>query len=215
MKTNVFPAILLAAAVIFSGGQAHAQPVAIVEDAQGEGVPVQIMELLEEGAVIELPGGTSIVLGYLGSCLREHIAGGKATIGTDQSEVTGGEVTRETVQCQSASASPTSQSGEAGALIFRGGTDSPDFPPNISDINPAFLLDGVTEGTLVIERIDREEAARELAGPGPLFDMLDQAEPLSRGGHYRAHLGDRETEFKIDRYAGLTTVPALERLVRF
>jgi hypothetical protein len=215
MKTNIFSSLLIVTTVIFASDQALAQPVAIVEDAQGEGVPVQIMELLEEGAVIELPKGTSIVLGYLGSCLREHIAGGKATVGADQSEVTGGEVTRETIQCQSASASPTSQSGEAGALIFRGGPESPDFPPKISDINPAFLLDGVTEGTLIIERIDREEAVRELAGPGPLFDTLDQADPLSRGGHYRAHLGDRETEFKIDRYAGLTTVPALERLVRF
>ena len=215
MKTSLFPALLLAATVGFAGGLAYAQPVAIVEDAQGEGVPVQIMELLEEGAVIELPKGASVVLGYLGSCLREHIAGGKAIVGADQSEVTGGEVTRETVQCQSAMASPVSQSGEAGALIFRGGPEGPDFPPKISDINPAFLLDGVTEGTLVIERIDREEAARQLAGPGPLFDMLGQAEPLSRGGHYRVRLGDRETEFKIDRYAGLTTVPALERLVRF
>ena len=215
MKTNIFPALLLAATVLFAGGQANAQPVAIVEDAQGESVPVQLMELLEEGAVIDLPDGASIVLGYLGSCLREHIAGGKVTVGADQSKVTGGEVTRETVHCQSASASPTSQSGEAGALIFRGGTDSPEFPPKISDINPAFLLDGVSGGPLVIERIDRKEAVRELAGPGPLFDMLGQAEPLSRGGHYRVRLGDRETEFKIDRYAGLTTVPALERLVRF
>ncbi len=215
MRTNTFPAILLATTVILTAAAAHAQPVAIVEDAQGEGVPVQIMELLEEGAVIELPDGTSIVLGYLGSCLREHIAGGKATVGADQSEVSGGEVTRETIQCQSASAAASSQSGEAGALIFRGGPDGPEFPAKISDINPAFLLDGVTEGTLIIERLDRTEATRELAGPGPLFDTLGNGEPLSRGGHYRVKLGDRETEIKIDRYAGLTTVPALERLVRF
>ena len=213
MKTNIFYTSLIAATIILTGSLAQAQPVAIVEDAQGEGVPVQVMELLEEGAVIELPANASIVLGYLGSCLREHIAGGKATVGADQSEVIGGEVTRETIQCQSASAS--SQSGEAGALIFRGGPDSPEFPAKISDINPAFLLDGVTEGTLVIERLDRQEGARELAGPGPLFDLLGRAEPLSRGGHYRISMGDRETEIKIDRYAGLTTSPALERLVRF
>lgn len=215
MKKIKFPASFFAAMIIFAGSRALAQPVAIVEDAQGEGVPVQVMELLEEGAVIDLPAGASIVLGYLGSCLREHIAGGKATVGADQSEVTGGQVTRETVQCQSASASPTSQSGEAGALIFRSGPDSPEFPAKISDINPAFLLDGVTEGTLVIERLDRQEAVRELAGPGPLFDLLGRADPLSRGGHYRISLGERETEIKIDRYAGLATAPALERLVRF
>jgi len=215
MKTNILSASIFAALIIFAGSQALAQPVAIVEDAQGDGVPVQVMELLEEGVVIELPAGASIVLGYLGSCLREHIAGGKATVGADQSEVTGGQVTRETIQCQSASASASSRSGEAGALIFRGGPDSPEFPAKISDINPAFLLDGITEGTLIVERLDREEAARELAGPGPLFDLLDRAEPLSRGGHYRISLGDRETEIKIDRYAGLTTLPALERLVRF
>ena len=215
MKTNIFYTSLVAAMIILAGSRALAQPVAIVEDAQGEGVPVQVMELLEEGAVIELPAGASIVLGYLGSCLREHIAGGKATVGADQSEVTGGEVTRETIQCQSASASASSQSGEAGALIFRGGPDSPEFPARISDLSPAFLLDGITEGILIIERLDRQEAVRELAGPGPLFDLLGRAEPLSRGGHYRISLGDRETEIKIDRYAGLTTLPALERLVRF
>jgi hypothetical protein len=215
MKTGIYPSALIAGAVFLFSAQAQGQPMAIVEQTTGEGVPVQVMELLEQGAVIELPAGTGVVLGYLASCLREHIEGGKVLVGSDQSLVTDGAVTRETVQCQSGSVVPSGQSGEGGALIFRGGSDAPDFPPKIRDLSPAFLVDGITGGPLVIERIDREEPAREVAGPGPLFDMLGKVPPLSRDGHYRVTVGDRQTEFKIDRYAALETIPPLERLVRF
>lgn len=214
MTKSSFIALAAAAVVAFSA-HAHARPVAIVEDASGPGITVQPMELLEEGAVIELPEGGKVVLGYLASCLREHIAGGKVIVGADQSDVEGGQVTRETVACQSASASPGAEGGQAGALIFRGGPDSPSFPPKVRDVNPAFLVDGAAGGTLVIERIDRQEPVREIPGQGPLYDTLDEGRPLSRGGHYRARLGDRQAEFKVDRYAGLSTLAPLERIVRF
>jgi hypothetical protein len=215
MKASVFSPFWIAGILSLAAFPSYAQPTAIVEAVEGDGVTVQEMELLEQGAVIELPEGTSVVLGYLASCLRERIEGGKTVVGTDQSLVTGGTVTRETVQCQSASVVPAGQSGEGGALIFRGGPDKPEFPPKIRDLSPAFLVDGATGGPLVIERIDREEAPRELPGPGPLFDSLGQVPPLSRGGHYRVRIGDRETEFRIDRYSARETIPPLERLVRF
>lgn len=207
--------VLAAAAVITLSAHAHARPVAIVEDASGPGIMVQPMELLEEGAVIELPDGGTVVLGYLASCLREHINGGKVIVGADQSDIEGGQVTRETVACQSASASEGAEGGQAGALIFRGGPDSPSFPPKVRDVNPAFLVDATDGGPLVIERIDRREPVREITGQGPLYDTVGEAEPLSRGGHYRARVGDRQTEFKVDRYAGLSTLAPLERIVRF
>lgn len=50
------------------------------------------MDYVEPGQVIRLGAADGLVLGYLKSCWRETITGGTVTVGTEQSQVAGGEV---------------------------------------------------------------------------------------------------------------------------
>lgn len=195
---------------------ARAEPTAIVEDVVGDGVPVELMELLEPGVVIKLSDGNSIILGYLESCIREQISGGSVVVGAEQSEVTGGEVNRETLQCKTDSGGNTGATGEGAALVFRGGdNDKPADAARLLSRVPVFLMEGVADQTLSIERIDRREAIRRIPASGPVFDAAGSLPPLTAGGRYRASIDGREVEFIIDRKAAMTPGPALERLVRF
>src|SRR5262249_23532857 len=58
------------------------------------------MDYVDPGQVIRLGAHDRIVLGYLRSCWRETISGGTVTVGTEQSEVAGGEVARDKVACE-------------------------------------------------------------------------------------------------------------------
>lgn len=195
---------------------ARAEPVAIVEEVAGDKVSVGLMELLEPGAVIELADGGSITLGYLESCVRERISGGHVVIGEKQSTVTGGKVNRETIQCRPEAAETTGATGTGAALVFRGDNESkPAEAARLMFRVPVFLMEGVTDKTLRIERLDRREAIRRIQVSGPVFDAVGSLPPLTAGGRYRASIEDRAVEFIIDRYAAMTPGPALERLVRF
>ncbi len=202
---------------VFTAGSASADPTVIVEDVAGDRVSVGLMELLEPGAVIELADSESVVLGYLESCVRERITGGRVVVGEKQSTVTGGKVVRETLQCRPETAVATQATGEGAALVFRGGGDNakPLDTARLMFRVPVFLLDGVTNVTLRIERLDRREAIRRIQVSGPVFDASGSLPPLTAGGRYRASIEGREVEFIIDRYAAMTPGPALERLVRF
>ncbi len=201
---------------VFAAGAASADPTVIVEDVTGDRVSVGLMELLEPGAVIELADGESVVLGYLESCIRERITGGRVVVGEKQSTVTGGKVDRETLKCRPETAVATGATGEGAALVFRGGDKArPADAARLMFRVPVFLMDGVTNQTLRIERLDRREAIRRIAVSGPVFDAAGSLPPLTAGGRYRASIEDRAVEFIIDRYAAMAPGPALERLVRF
>ena len=86
-------------------GPAAAQqslPAAVVEDAPDD-LSVMAFDYLWQGDVITLGGGQELVLGYLGSCMRETVVGGKVEIGKDASRVEGGSVVREAVECDGGS----------------------------------------------------------------------------------------------------------------
>src|SRR5258706_2813332 len=69
-----------------------AEPAAIVEDVQGAVKDVQPFDYVAAGTQIQLPARAVLVLGYLKSCARATITGGKVTIGDDQRTVHGGPV---------------------------------------------------------------------------------------------------------------------------
>ena len=214
LDRHLFSAIFCITALAVAS-PARAEPTAIVENVVGDGVPVGLMELLEPGVVIELSGGNSITLGYLESCVREQITGGRV-VGEKQSEVTGGEVNRETLLCKTETAGTRGATGEGAALVFRGGDDGkPVDAARLMFRVPVFLMEGVTKETLRIERIDRREAIRNISVSGPVFDTAGSLPPLTAGGRYRASIEDREVEFIIDRHAAMAPGLALERLVRF
>ena len=215
LDRHLFSAIFCITALAVAS-PARAEPTAIVEDVVGDSVPVGLMELLEPGVVIELSEGNSITLGYLESCVRERISGGRVVVGEQQSTVTGGEVNRETLLCKTETAGTRGATGEGAALVFRGDDNAkPVDATRLMFRVPVFLMQGVTNETLRIERIDRREAIRKIPVSGPVFDAAGSLPPLTAGGRYRASIEGREVEFIIDRYAAMTPGPALERLVRF
>src|SRR3954468_10875329 len=68
------------AAVALAGGMSGARaadPSAIVEDVQGAVKDVQVFDYLAAGTQVQLPARAVLVLGYLKSCARETITGGK------------------------------------------------------------------------------------------------------------------------------------------
>ena len=78
---------------------AAGEPAAIVEDV-GDGVEqLAFMDYVEAGRVIDLGQDGRIVLGYLRSCLRETVVGGRLTVGREQSSIAGGRVDRVRVEC--------------------------------------------------------------------------------------------------------------------
>src|SRR5258706_3709243 len=115
--------VLLAAplaTVALAGGWA-ADPSAIVEAVQGAVKDVQVFDYLAAGTQIQLPARGILVLGYLKSCARETITGGKVVVGTDQSVVEGGQVKRETVECDGGRMQLTDrQAAKSGVMVFRG-----------------------------------------------------------------------------------------------
>ena len=73
--------------------------VALIESLAGQSQRVELMKYAHAGQVIRLGPDQTLVLSYRDSCVRETITGGTVTIGTDQSEVRSGEVTRMGGQC--------------------------------------------------------------------------------------------------------------------
>ena len=98
MRRFIYITLLALYAVTIQSASAS-DIVAIVEDSEGNTGDVQLFDMLEVGWEIEIGAGGRLVLGYLRSCWRETIAGGRVTIGTEQSTVKLGRVFRELVEC--------------------------------------------------------------------------------------------------------------------
>ncbi|MSP75371.1 MAG: hypothetical protein EXR12_04475 [Rhodospirillaceae bacterium] len=199
-------------------------PVAVVEDVAGKPAGVEFMDYVEPGRVIKLAAGDSIVLGYLKSCWRETIRGGTVTVGTEQSEVTGGTVDRTKVGCDGGKMElAAAQSKQSAAMVFRK-APGPNTPPK-----PQFKIYGrapVVElkggGTLVIERVDVPSGDRleiviapaQLVN-GAFYDLAKADKNLKPGGVYRAKVGDQQIVFEVDAGAKDGAEPMAGRLLRF
>ena len=183
--------------------------VALVEDVTGNSAGVEFMEYVEKGKLIQLGPRDTIVLNYMGSCIRETITGGTVTVGTDRSEVQAGNVERNKVACDAGKMLlAADQAAQFGGRIVRGA------PPDATDANPQFVLYGrspivelKSPGTLTIERIDQAGERKVVdikAGNlvhGRFYDFAKRGPNLAAGGIYRASLGGQEVVFKVDPQA--------------
>ena len=199
-------------------------PAAVVEEVQGSVPGVQFMDYVDPGQVIRLGAHDRIVLGYLKSCWRETISGGTVTIGAEQSEVAGGEVTRAKVACEGGKMMLSAElAGKSGAMVFR---QAPR-PQAAAAPHPQFTLYGLSPvfelrppGKLVVERLDQPGERHEIAvteqelARGTFLDFAKSGVVLAPDGLYRAKLGDRQTVFKIDPDAKPGDAPLVGRLVR-
>jgi hypothetical protein len=200
-------------------------PVAIVEEVTGHPAGAEFMDYVAPGQVIRLGPKDAIVLGYLTSCWRETITGGTVTVGNEQSDVSGGNVTRMKVECDGGKMMLNAElASKSGAMVFRA---SPHPGQQAGPPRPQFTLYGLSPvievrnaDAVVIERVDAPGERHEIAVGGPALAhgaFLDLAKAnivLVAGGIYRVKAGTRELVFKIDPDAKPGAAPIAGRLLR-
>lgn len=185
-------------------------PVAMVEDIKSKSAGVQFMEYLQQGKVIPLDAKDVIVVDYFGSCVRETITGGTVTIGAKHSEVLGGDVSTETVQCDGGQLKLNAQqASQSGVVVYRKLPTSRESPADANAVqrtlyglSPLVDLQG-NGGRLVIDRLDKSSksivldiSAKDLLN-GRLYDFARHNRKLAAGGVYRASANGRSIVFKI------------------
>lgn len=193
---------------------------AIVESLDPPREDIRALDLLAAGAVIELKPGEKLVLGYLLTCAHEEITGGKVTIGSDQSTVVGGEVVRDAVSCDG-TIDPESAAGsnEAAVVAIRSlGAEASAGLRTVPSAQPVFVISDKAlpdDPSLVIQRLDREEAPIRVSLFGRTLDLKSTGMKLTPGGIYSATCGELKVAFKIADNAGVAPVVTLQRTVRF
>jgi hypothetical protein len=226
MKSPIVAAVLIFGSITSSFAQS---PVAIVEDVKGKVTGAEFMDYVVPGTVIKLGAEGTVVLGYMSSCVRETIKGGVAIVGTDESRTSLGEVTRETVACDSkrAQLSPH-EATQSAATTFRSldpskqasaaTTATATAKPVIYGLSP--VIEMAKPGKVVIERIDlpgeRFEAnvSAKMLVKGKFYDLAVAGKSLAAGGTYAAIAGSQRAEFKVDPAARPGASPIVGRLVR-
>jgi hypothetical protein len=221
---NVFIGILLQSAGAFVLTASAQSPAAVVEEVQGSVPGIQFMDYVDPGQVIRLGAHDRIVLGYLNSCWRETISGGTVTVGTEQSDVAGGDVVRAKVECEGGKMLLSAElAGKSGAMVFRQAPKS----QAVAAPHPEFTLYGLSPvfevrppGKLVVERLDQLGERREITVTerelvrGAFLDFAKAGVALAPGGVYRAKFADQEIVFKIDPDAKPGDAPLVGRLAR-
>jgi hypothetical protein len=198
-----------------------ASPVALVEDVDGK-APVRFMDYLAEGQKFELPAGSKVVIGYLGSCERETIAGGKVVVGAAQSRVEGGTVAREKVECDGGRMRLTSaQAGASGVMAFRGMAPGEKLPkPELTIYGASPVFELPAPGRLYIQRLDKSSgeieltvAAKDLTA-GRFLDFARIGKHLEPGGLYRVATDGGNVVVKVDPKAKPGAGAVVGRLIR-
>ena len=200
-----------------------AGPVAVVEEVSAPGVALQLLDFLDEGQTIDLGAAGVLVVGYLASCVHEVITGGRVTIGSEQSNVTGGgSIERELVECDGGNIRLTQkQAGKSGAQVFHNKGASENMPePELRVFSLSPLLNVARLGSragdeLIIERLDRSDDPVSVRFDTPQIDLAKAGIGLQRGGLYRASAGTESIVFRIDRFAVDEPNPLLSRLIQF
>jgi hypothetical protein len=242
MANGILKAAALATLLAFASeaaarGPGPLVPTALVEDIKSATAEVEFMDYVGSGQVIKLAPRDVLVLSYLKSCAHETITGGTVRIGSEQSSVEGGKITRTKVACNGGKMQLASTEANAsGATSFR--LQSADVQPVLYAAPPMIRLPKLEPGdsrTLVIQRIDQpneriEVVISEDAVNGAYFDLAKtDAKPLARGGVYMAVLGFHKVRFKIDAKAKIANadtgkrtrkaksekLPVISRLLRF
>ena len=177
-----------------------------------EDAPVAAFEYLTTGWSMELQEDVTIVLGYLTSCRREVITGGRVTIGTEKSIVDGGQVTHEQVPCDGGQIDLTQEAVAAsGVIVFRSPND-PDV--TLYSATPIFTFaPGLKTSSVEIERLDRTEEVRRYPITKARVDLLELDSPLNSGGLYEVRYGEEARSFRIVVYAR-PGGPLVGRLIR-
>ena len=216
------PALALSAA--FVATSAAAGPAAMVEDVTGNPPGVMPLDYLAAGQVIHLAASDRLVLDYFHSCVREIIAAGTVTVGTDQSEVQSGKVSRGKVACDGGQLQLSTAQAEASAVVVFRGTSSSDSkklpPPSHTLYGSSPLIELAGGGHLVIERLDKPEApiALDLTAANMVrdrfYDCARHGVTLAPGGLYKAEVQERVVVFALSAAAEPGATAPVGRLLK-
>jgi hypothetical protein len=197
-------------------------PSALVEDVKSDAAGVEFMDYVGARQVIQLGPQDVLVLSYLKSCEHETITGGMVTVGTDRSDVRGGQVIRTKVACDGGKMRLSAQqANQSAASAFR--LQSAEIRPLLYARAPVVQLPkrlASEDRLLLIERADRpgEHYSVKLddtAAAAGFYDLAKSNVSLTRGAIYDASIGDSKVTFKIDAKAKSGPAPVVSRLVRF
>jgi len=192
-------------AIAASGG-------ALVEEIDDGVKGVSAFDTLKAGQSIDLRPGHRAVISYLDTCIRETINGGLVKIGTSQSDVQNGTVSRETVQCSVKQLALTETTQDQSATtVFRPLFDNL-VKQTLSDVSPFILADQVD--TVEMKEMGKETAPTTLTLKNGRLDLRAAGIKLQPGAVYKLSSGTRETYIKIAPDATTSDSPLLSRLVK-
>ena len=215
---------LTAAALVLFGASTLAaaqQPAALVESVRGQVKGAEFMDYVAPGHVTRLGAGGSIVLAYLATCVRETVTGVEVVVGTAESNVSRGDVSREKQPCDLPRAQlPASAETGSGTAYRTAPKKQQAQRVTLYGLSPMIEVDGLgASDKLVIERTDKPgeqyEAtlSKSALVKGRFYDLARANTQLKPGGVYLATLGSRKALFKIDPLAA-AEAPLLGRLLR-
>ena len=202
-----------AIATLLLAAPAHAEGLAaIVEDVSRDGLGVAAMDMVEAGRVIELGPGDTLVLGYLGNCLRETITGSTVTVGVNESKLAGGSVLRELVDCGGGQLADDDAARQASAVtVVRGPEDGVALVRSTTPL----LMFAAPPASVELVRTDRPAEPVRLTPSGATVDLAASRTYLWPGGTYEVRTGAGDAaSFRVDAGAQAGG-PLLTRLLRF
>lgn len=199
----VLVAVMLTGLAATAG--AASRPVAIVEESPKADGKAQAFNLLAESDTFDLAAGETVILGYLKSCMRETITGGSVTIGSKESTVVGGTVTREQTQCAVNKLALTADESQQSATIaFRGQVK------HIFTRQP-LIMAGKSQG-VTIEPVEGGEVWQIVPENGRI-DFRAAKLQMQPGANYRVKGATQVVIVEVDDAADTTKTGLLERVV--
>lgn len=216
-------AIALSLAALAPAAVSAGEPVAVIEKVEAPSTGLQFMDFVEVGRLIKLRAGESLTLGYFGSCIQESIVGGSVQVGTDQSSVEGGEVSRQQVECDGGRLQLDANSNDSsGVLILRKieptvstASDSGSLPPAELTLFHTQPMIGIStpNSLLRIERLDASEPRLEIRIEARHLDLATTGNSLTPGGLYKAEAVGHAVIFLVDPKASPGGGPVIGRLL--
>lgn len=215
-------AVALLLAALPADHAAAGEPVAVIEQVEAPSTGLQFMDFVEVGRLIKLRTGESLTLGYFGSCIQERIVGGTVQIGTDQSSVDGGEITRQQVECDGGRLQLDANASESSGVMILRKIDPTVTTASEGSLPPAELVLFHTQpivgistpnSLLRIERLDATEPRIEVRIESRYLDLSTTGASLAPGGLYRAEAVGHAIVFSIDPKASPGGGPIIGRLL--
>lgn len=205
---RIVAVMLIAGAIapLATAARAEQSAGALVEEIDSGVAGITQFDTLRAGQSVDLRPNHHAVISYLDNCSRETITGGLVKIGKSQSEVQGGQVSRETVQCNAGQlALNNTDKDQSATIVFR--------PlPTVPSLSPLIIAEKATKVTLT--RTDKDVAPIVVPLKKGRVDLEAAGIALQPGGVYQVTAGNRKTTIMIDPAAKPGDTPVLRRLVK-